>query len=223
MKWKSALVTALSGKIGGMVAATARGAQYFRAYVVPANRDTDFQRAVRDAVKTVSQRWSSVLTDDQRSAWAVYANNTTFTSPIGDVIKLSGANAYTRANVSRIHAGLAVVDDAPEVYDVGNPTSFLQTMNVNGDSCTFTGALDATGDAGDRLLVYASRPFSPGRAHPVGGNRLLGTCTSNGTTTSKVFTLPWTVPADSLLQLTVRLSRSDGRLSSTFQHVDAGL
>lgn len=222
MKWKSALVTALSGKIGGLVASTAKGAQYFRSFVVPVNPDTEFQRAVRDAVKTVSQRWGTVLSDDQRAAWEVYANNTTLTNSAGDSYQISGSAHYTRANVSRVQAGLAVVDDAPLVYDIGNPTHFIQTMNVVGDSCTFSGALDATGDNGDRLLVYASRPFSPGRTKPAGGNRFLGTCTSNGATTVKTFTLPWEVATDNLIQLTVRLSREDGRLSSTFQHIDTG-
>lgn len=212
MKWTSQTFATLSGKMGGVVASISRGVKYLRAYRVPVNPNTVPQQGVRDAVKVLSQRWSSVLTTLQRSDWQAYANSQVTL----EGVTLSGNAMYIRCNTPRVQAGLSPVDDAPTTLNDGNPLNFVLNSSASSTSCTLSGALTATGDAGDRFLVYASRPYSIGRAKPIGGNQLLGTMTANGTTTVKTFTLPWTVDAGQQIQFTVRLSRSDGRLSSSF-------
>lgn len=218
MKFKSLLVSSLSGKLGGLVGSTAKGVNYLRRLAVGVNPNTVQQQAVRNAVKTLTQRWSVTLTDDQRNAWGLYAQSVPVTKR-GDTMNLSGFNWYIALNVPKVQAGLTVVDDAPVVYDIGAP------VGLNG---TFTGALGAgtlsltmpagSGNAGDRFLVYGSRPFAAGRARPAGGNQFIGTMTANGVATAKTLTLPFSIGGGTnQMVLTVRLSRSDGRLSGPFQ------
>jgi hypothetical protein len=70
MKVRSAILTEMSGKLGGAVASRARGdIQYFRKLVTPSNPDTTMQKASRQAITSASAYWKSTFNDAQREVW----------------------------------------------------------------------------------------------------------------------------------------------------------
>ena len=164
MLFKPLLATDLSGKVGGLVASHNAGGAYFRAATIPTNPNTPFQQAVRGFLSTLTAAWNDVATPGERVSWETYAANVLITNRIGEQVNISGLAHYVRSNVPRLQAGLARVDSAPTVYNLGvssqpsfdNATEAAQTV----DASFFVSALtdpwaNATGGA---MLVYVSRP-----------------------------------------------------------------
>lgn len=215
---------AASGKVGAMVASHNTGGQYVRARTTPTNPNTVFQQAVRNAVRAITSNWNN-LSDAQREAWGVYAANTTFRNRIGDTIKLSGIANYVRSNTPRFQAGLAVIDDAPTIFDIGDTSNSVLDFNIGTTTGTIT--LDASSPwlndnaSSNTMLVYVSRPQNAGINFFKGPFRLAGSIngSSGFATPAQVITLPFPATPGVGQQLfgQVRVSRGDGRLSSTFQ------
>ncbi len=215
---------AASGAAGAMVASRAKTTQYLRARVTPVNPRSIFQSAVRDSVKTLVGRWASVLTDEQRAAWNVYAANVSRTNRIGDSINITGIAWYVGNNTPRLQAGLAVVDDLGGpgfAYDLGNPSFGATDIDAAGATATINwdaGFQPIANDSTSSMLVYASKPYNPGRARPINGNRLAAIIPGNYSGSTSQVTLPFPlVDSTSRVDLVIRLSREDGRLSSTFR------
>lgn len=163
MKFKSQLVTQASGSIGGATFSRNAGGMYIRARAVPVNPQTAKQTAVRNALTACMNRWTNVLTQVQRDAWNVYALNTPTTNVLGESLPKTGSNMYNRCNVARLNAGIAVIDAAPTVYDLGGFTAPVTTITASTDlmSIAFTNS-DAWATAvGGYLLVFASAPQNP--------------------------------------------------------------
>jgi hypothetical protein len=179
---------------------------------------------VRDSVKTLTGRWATVLTDVQRAAWNTYAANVSRKNRIGDTINITGVAWYIGNNTPRLQAALPVVDDlgGPDfAYDLGNPTFGATDIDAAGSNATINWdalAQPITNDSTSTFLVYASKPYNPGRARPIAGNRLCATIPGNYSQATSTVTLPFPlVDSTSRVDLIIRLSREDGRLSSTFR------
>lgn len=160
MKFKSALVTQVSGSIGGMTGSHNRGGLYFRARSIPTDPNTPFQARVRASMALLVNRWITTLTTVQRDAWNVYATNVPLTGPLGDPITVSGLNMYVRSNVPRRAILAAIQDTAPTIFDTGlvgpvtltNASQAAGTLDVNFD------VTDAWNLDGGFLIVQISRP-----------------------------------------------------------------
>lgn len=160
MLFKSALVTQVSGSIGGMTGSHNRGGLYFRARTIPTDPNTLSQLLIRAAFGSIVQRWEATLTQPQRDAWDVYAAAVPIPGPLGDPVILSGMAQYVRSNTTRIRFGLAVIDVAPIIFDLGTLStvaidSAVQAGQLVGIS--FTNA-DGWNVAGGGLFVFLSRP-----------------------------------------------------------------
>lgn len=164
MKFKSALLTQVSGSVGGATFARNQGGLYIRARSVPTNPASAFQVAVRNNLATLTNRWTQTLTVAQRGGWATYAQNVPLTGPLGDARPIGALAMYVRCNVPRLQAGLAVQDTFPSVFTLGTFTlgavsavAATQLISLN-----FT-ATDLWAVAvGGALLLYVSRPQSVG-------------------------------------------------------------
>lgn len=115
-----ALLGEISGKVGGNVFARNRGGSYLRAWAKPINPNTPAQQVIRNAMSNLVVLWGSTLSPGQREDWATYAANVAMTNRLGDTIFLTGQNHYIRSNVPRTLAGLARVDDAPTIFNLGS-------------------------------------------------------------------------------------------------------
>ncbi len=108
MKVKSALLTEMSGKIGGAVASRARGGiQYMRKLVTPSNPRTTLQTAVRAGLASISVFWRTSLTESQVLAWWDQAEGSK-----------TGLGLFTKANQQRRYAA----NSGRAVNMVGSPT-----------------------------------------------------------------------------------------------------
>lgn len=180
MKVRSPLVTEMSGKLGNMVASTARGGiTYFRALVTPRNPATLLQLALRAALVSAARYWKETLTESQQEAWWDVAEG-----------GQTGQTLFQRVNQPRIYAvnaGLAtppfvVVTEPPETTStpLTPPTSIVIDDSAN--TLTFTPSVDdqwnaETVDAGkvSGLFVYASHQQSASRFSRQHAYRIIGT------------------------------------------------
>jgi len=221
---------AASGKVGAMVAAHNSGGQYVRARTTPTNPNSVQQQEVRNAVRSLSARWSTILTQDQRDGWETYAANVALTNRLGDTIHVSGIAMYTRSNVPRQQAVLPIIDDAPGTFDLGEVqgtviiASFVEpdegTITLNTTADWITGA---TGSE-NSMLLYLSRPVGPAIQFFKGPYRYVTFIDSQQATTGLwSFALPFNVQSGLGQQIYgyVRVSRGDGRLSSKFDVVNS--
>ena len=160
MKFKSALVTQVSGSIGGMTGSHNRGGLYFRARAIPTDPNTPAQAAIRAIFGALVQRWEDVLTIVQRRDWIIYANQVPLTGPLGDPVIVSGMNHYIRSNTARVQAGVAEVDDGPTTFNLGNLSQVILNSAVEATqllSFSFTGA-DNWNAPGGGLISFIGRP-----------------------------------------------------------------
>lgn len=163
----------MSGKLGGAVAARAKGGiQYFRALIIPTNPSTFLQTAIRSAVSSVSAAWQSVLTELQQQAWFDAAEG----SQSGKSLfgKLNQARIYAN-NTGRVtdDAGLATTDfnlitEPPESLSttVSIPTATIDDSANTLDIGTIPGGSwndDASSGAGSAVFVYMSAPQQASR------------------------------------------------------------
>ncbi len=225
MKIKSGLVTQMSGSVGGITGAHNQGGLYFRSRAIPVNPSTAQQTAVRNALTVLTSRWSSTLTDAQRTAWAVYNDNVTIIDRLGDARHIGAIGHYLRSNIPRLQAGLDVVDDGPTVFDLGSfttPEIAVTTVSPNVD-LTFTEADAWVEETGSAMLLYTSRDVSPAINFFKGPYRFAYMVEGDDTTAP---TSPvngddvWTHTGGNKVFAQVRVTRADGRLSGAVRISD---
>jgi hypothetical protein len=221
MLFKSPIFSQASGSIGGTTFSHNRGGMYTRNRVIPTDPGSSYQQAIRSAMATLAAWWSQTLTAQQRIDWRLYASSTAMTNRLGDSVFLTGQQHFIRANVPRLQAGIAVVEDAPVVFNLGSYT--LPTFGTVDGSPSFeiaytnTDAWAATDDG--YMLVYGSPPQSAGRNFFKGPWRYLGKLdgdTASPPTSPEDFgsAYPWTLTPGLLVWAQIRFIQPDGRLSS---------
>lgn len=145
------LTTKLSGKLGGVVGATARGGVgYLRRRVDPSNPNTPAQALARSVMTALSGTWANTLTESQRNSWAAKANP-----------EESGIDVYTRANFQQLMTGLAAATPtAPASVALGDtPITDVGTYDISDNEWTVT---IPAGTARDYAL-YLSKPQAASR------------------------------------------------------------
>lgn len=215
MKYKSTLIAQGSGSVGGSTYSRNKGGSYIRNRSVPTNPNTGFQQTVRTFFKQCMNAWTNTLTAAQRTAWSTYAQNTPIIDSLGEARVIPDNAMYLRSNNSRLQAGLARVDNAPGIYDLGTFTQPTFTVAANGASVTaaFT-AGDSWNAASGGLLIYASRPQNSSINFFKGPFRLVGKITGVATS-PQVFVLPFPAGSTaSCMFIKTVASQTDGRLST---------
>lgn len=162
--YKSQLVTAVSGSVGGLNFAHCRAGSYFRAKPNQRCRSTERQAFVRAITRDVLHRWSSVLTDGQRHAWTLYARNVPLPGPLGDLRHVDGRNMFLRANVGRALADLKRATEAPAIFTVASlgPARHISAKAVSdGVRFDFDDSGPWTSDLNSAILVYVAPPQNP--------------------------------------------------------------
>lgn len=168
---KSALVTQMSGSIGGMTAGHNSGGMYLRARGMMTNPNSPAQISARAALEELVDAWNADLTQVQRDAWNLYASNTALTNKLGDPHFVSGMAMYVRGNTTRIIAGLTRIDDGPTTFSLGPSAAFT----ISGTEATqeITTTLLATPGANvSHVQIQLGRPQNPGRLFFRGPYRL---------------------------------------------------
>lgn len=222
MKIKSALITQMSGSIGGITGAHNKGGLYLRARSVPSNPGSPQQSDIRSTVAQLSNLWLNELTAEQREAWKTYAEAVLLPSPLGDQRVVTALNHYIRSNVPRIQAGLARIDDAPAFQSIGDYTNPSFTVDGDDDeaSITFDNTDSWASETGSAMLIYLSRPANPTINYHTGPYRYAGRINgATGTPPSSPATIELPFPCDAGQRIFLRanVTRVDGRLGAAFR------
>lgn len=226
MKFKSAIVTASSGSIGGVTFAHNSGGMYMRARSTPTNPNSPYQQTVRNLMASLANLWINTLTGAQRDAWAAYASNVSLVGKLGDPLYVSGMNMYQRSNIPRLQSGLPRVDNGPTTYDLGGFTNPSFSVDATADEVdvVFTATDDWANEDDAAMIILASLPQNPTVNFFKGPYRYAGNIAGNATTpptSPAAIALPFSATAGQRVFVKALVSRADGRLSSNFR--DFGL
>lgn len=133
----SALVSDISGKIGGNVFARNSGGSYVRSFTKPVNPNTPAQQAQKNRLAYVSNAWRE-LTDAQRQAWtdAAKLSYRQVVNRMGETVSLTGFGYYMKANMllQTIGQPLSEVPGTPITY----PGFKDVTLTYDGPTETYT-------------------------------------------------------------------------------------
>lgn len=156
----AAIITQMAGKVGNTVFGRSAYNQIVRERVSPANPSSTRQSSQRSRFTTATAAWAS-LTDDQRTAWAAYADTHPGTSSFGQSAKLKPNAMYVRVNSWRSTLGLAATA-APPAAGVVGPA--LSTLAADSAETNIIVTLASAPNAADLYMVWTSRGQSPGAA-----------------------------------------------------------
>lgn len=219
-------VAAASGSVGGTVFSRNAAGPYLRNRSIPVNPATAFQVAVRNLLSQLTSGWVETLSDAQRELWETYAENVLLPGPLGNDRNIGALAHYVRSNVSRLQAdptNLPRVDAGPGIFDLGtftNPT--LADYDPTGQDFELSfDDTDAWANEDDAaMLVYVSRPKNKTVNYFNGPYRFAAAILGDGTTpptSPATISLPFTALADQKIFVQARVTRADGRLSSSFR------
>lgn len=232
MIFKSSIIESGSGSLGGITLSRNRGGMYLRGRSIPTNPNSTFQQAVRSAASQLASLWGGTLTQVQRDAWDLYAENVELPNSLGDPRNVGGLGMYVRSNVPRIAsgvAGLVRVDDAPIIFDlgaVGPLTVVSATAATDIVSMGFTDTDAWVDESGSALLVYTSRQANASINYFKGPYRFAGAVEGDDTvppTTPAAITGAFNFDVANRVFVFARVSRADGRLSTPFRGTGIGV
>lgn len=148
-----ALTQDVRGTLNGNVFSRNRGGAYVRTKVTPVQPLSEFADFAKQLFGTISQRWSSVLTDEQRSAWEAFAAVHPFVNIFGDSIILTGIAFYQAANRRLMQLTENPIDDPPPSWSVEDTGGVTLLVEAGGDFIISIGRA-LTGD--ELLYVFAT-------------------------------------------------------------------
>lgn len=211
-----------SGSVGGVTASHNRFGTYLRNRSVPVNPNSSRQQVARNRFTTAAGRWSSILTQAQRDAWILYADNVDWINRIGQTVNLTGLNMYLRSVTAELAAALPIVDDGPTTFSLpdidpaygATISEATQLISVSFDN---TEAWANEDDAA--LLIEMSIPQGAGRTFLSPQSRVAGAILGDSTTpptSPTTLAVPFAVAEGQKVNVSARVIRADGRVSAPF-------
>lgn len=221
-------VAQASGSIGGTTFSHNRGGPYMRTRAIPTNPGSPQQSDVRATMSLLTSRWRDTLDAGQRGAWDTYALNVPLPNALGEPRNVGGLGMYVRSNVGRDQVPLAIIDDAPVIFNLGeytDPTidlvdSAAGTTNIG---FTETDAWVAEDDAA--MLIFTGRQQNESINYFKGPYRFAGQIEGNlalPPTSPSTAPLAFPVAIGSKVFMRFVVTRADGRYSSTFRSSEFG-
>jgi hypothetical protein len=141
--------------------------------------NTTRQMAVRAIFATLVNYWTLNLTQAQRDAWDVYAQNVPTTDALGQSITVSGQNWFIGINLPVLQAlgerpasGWAILASAPSTFDRGTPLTAVSLEVQSGTAFAITGSIPGGLAQDSGLLLFVGAPQNPGRRFYKGPYRL---------------------------------------------------
>lgn len=216
-------VLEVRGSIGGQTFSRNTYGNYIRSRTKPVNPQSTRQSEVRAILSQLMQSWANTLTETQRAAWNVYANNVPRLNKLGEAIKLTGINHYLRSNAPVLLAGLTRVDDAPTTFTLpGEDPLFDITADATAQEIdvTFDDTRDWLDEDGGFMQVAVGAPQNASVNFFDGPWRIAGTIEGDSVaapTSPATISVPYPIAADQKIFVKARIGRADGRLSDFFR------
>jgi hypothetical protein len=143
MKIRSAILTEMSGKLGGAVGSESRGGiQYLRKLVIPSNPQTALQTANRNGVAGAASYWRSSLSAANQALWEAIATGSE-----------TGQTLFSKVNNARLYANSAGLTVA--VASGITPLPVLQVPPAS-LSTLYSGCTAVVDDSSNNLTVTNS-------------------------------------------------------------------
>lgn len=148
------MVGQVSGSVGGTTFSRNRYGTYIRRRAHPTTSQSGPSMQAKNALGTISRAWS-LLTDDERVAWATWAANNPVTDKLGQKQVLSANAAYMRINGRLMAAECTELDLPPVSYapPALETATLVADVGAGGVSLAFTGTPLA---AGHRIWLRAA-------------------------------------------------------------------
>jgi hypothetical protein len=147
-----------SGSIGNQTNSRNRSGQYKRQRSMPTQPRTTAQVAVRARLSNLASAWRS-LTDNQRAAWAAFANSFTVVNSLGVSGNLTGCQCFIKVNAVNGQNGDTVVLTPPALPAFVAVLVTALTATAGTPLIELTGTSPATGT---KYMVFASPQVSAG-------------------------------------------------------------
>jgi hypothetical protein len=158
-----AVVSVLSGKLGGTVFARNRGGAYARSYAIPTRVTSDSAQQVKAAFTAASRGYAN-LSSEQIAAWDQYGAENPVSNRIGQLITLKGQSWYVGCNSRLIITGDTPIDLPPILPSPVIAVASGAAVDVGDGSAEIAVAAHAA-DANIRVIIYAARSVSAGKRY----------------------------------------------------------
>lgn len=135
----------LSGSVASNTFSKTKGGLICKRRAQPTNPQTQAQQLVRSYLQTLADRWTSVLSEEERANWRAYASQQTHVNRLGESVTWSGQQEYCALNCRSLRVGGLVNDTVP---DTPAPAALL-TASVSADAAS-----------GDIKLVFTTTPLA---------------------------------------------------------------
>lgn len=215
----------VSGSQGYTTWSRNRFGAYKRNRTKPVNPNSGNQVAIRNAFRGAVTSWTDILTSVQRSSWETYAANVPWLNAAGQSVRMTGQNAYVRAETFfQFWGGVAAPTTAPALFSTGafNPTLTSVSYDVSANTLTVTvGAPLATNSfqsAGGYIGARVSIPANPSVNFPPNRFTQIGFVGPIGIATDPVVfgpsTSPYVYQALQRVWVAVRATTADAMVSN---------
>lgn len=151
-----AIVTALSGKIGGQTIGISRFGQYIKNTGTYINQATPKRKKANAFLAVLTSHWRKVKQGD-KDAWTALAPAIPYINRLGNSVVYSGFNLFVRWNYNVVLINKAI-QDAPLPLSILTPAKIID-LKLNGAK------IDLTIPDGDNAVfckIYISQPMSLG-------------------------------------------------------------
>ena len=148
-----------SGSYQGITSSRNRNGQYVRSRVMPVNRRTAQQIAVRTHQTTNAAAWRS-LTSTQRAGWESLGAGMQRSDRLGQSYTLTGIQAHNSINNVLALASTTLLADAPAMLTPAGIATCTPTISHTVFSVAWT---VTPAPAGVKVILRASPQRSPGR------------------------------------------------------------
>jgi hypothetical protein len=219
----SALISDITGKVGGNVFARNRYGLSVRSFTAPVNVNSTLQQAARSAMASLVERWSSTLTSSQREAWTLYADSVAMQNKLGETMYLTGQNHFVRANAVLVQNGLTPVDDGPTTFELPeqDPSLAVAISEAAQElSITFDDTRSWCNEDGAYMFVYMGSPQNPQRNFFGGPYKYAGKIegdSASAPTSPETVPVPFVATEGQRVWISCRICRADGRISERFR------
>lgn len=217
MLFTSPIVSQASGSVAGLTFSHCRGSKYVKSRVTPTDPSSTQQQYTRVNVGMLAPYWGQGLTSTERAGWDLYASNIAMTNALGETIYLTGQQHFIRCNTVRLQGGIAILDAAPTIYDLGTFTAptFTHAWFTPEAGIGFDNTDDWATAVGGYLLAWPGRAHGQGRTFYKGpwryGGKEAGAVSPPSSPFSATPDWPW--PLGTRVMVKVRIIQVDGRLS----------
>lgn len=160
----SALVTRISGKIGGSVFAKTSNGQVVKKNTYSQPQFSPSQTIAQQKIQRASSSWLT-LSESQKNDWLAITNDYPFYNKVGEVSYYGGYQLFLKLNNNLIVAGLPIIKNAPvfDAVNYGNWLSWFMTISslclqldglVIGQKIIFYGTEALSTEATDTNKIY---------------------------------------------------------------------